>query len=70
MGLIMPIGPNGEKRPVSSVSSMVMAMRVATGIEEEQYADGKPHVEGPVAAMQVAKPKKSRKRKRRTGRPR
>ena len=27
----MPIGPNGEKRPKSSVSSMVMAMRLAKG---------------------------------------
>lgn len=69
----MPIGPNGEKRPVSSVSSMVMAMKVATGIEEEQYAGGQPHSpEERVAAMRIAeaKPKKSKKRKRRTGRPR
>ena len=27
----MPIGPNGEKRPQSSVSSMVMTMKVAKG---------------------------------------
>ena len=38
----MPVGPRGEKRPVSSVSSMVQAMRIATGIEEEEYVDGKP----------------------------
>ena len=38
----MPTGPRGEKRPVSSVSSMVKAMKVATGIEAEEYADGKP----------------------------
>ncbi len=40
----MPTGPRGEKRPVSSVSSMVKAMKVATGIEEEEYVDGKPRV--------------------------
>ncbi len=40
----MPKGPRGEKRPVSPVSSMVRAMEVATGIEEEQYVDGKPRV--------------------------
>ena len=38
----MPVGPRGEKRPTSSVSSMVKAMRVATGIEAEEYVDGKP----------------------------
>ena len=40
----MPTGPSGEKRPVSPVSSMVKAMRVVTGIEEEEYEDGKPRV--------------------------
>ena len=65
----MPIGPNREKRPASSISSMVMAMKVATGIEEEQYADGKGKPEAPeeqMAALQVAeakpKPKKSKKK--------
>ena len=33
----MPIGPNGEIRPASSISAMVMAMKVATGEIEEQY---------------------------------
>lgn len=52
----MPIGPNGEKRPASSIPSMVMAMKVATGIEKEQYVDvdgkGKPCVpEEQIAAM-------------------
>ena len=71
----MPIGPNREKRPVSSVSSMVMAMKVATGIEKEQYVDvggkGKPCApEERIAAMQVseakAKPKKGKKRRARS----
>ena len=68
----MPTGPNGEKRPQSSVSSMVMAMRVATGIEEEQYADGKgpgkPEApEERIAAMEMAKSKKKKgKGKRRS----
>lgn len=33
----MPIGPNGEVRPASSISAMVMAMKIATGEIEEQY---------------------------------
>lgn len=36
----MPVGPRGEKRPVSPVSSMVKAMSIATGIEDEEYVDG------------------------------
>ena len=69
----MPTGPRGEKRPVSSVSSMVKAMKIATGIEEEEYVDGKPRVsssdelEGDymqMAAMEIAKPKKRKKKKR------
>ena len=56
---------------------MVKAMRVATGIEEEEYADGKPRVPtGPssedeleddlqIAAMRVADPAKPKKRKKR-----
>ena len=40
----MPTGPRGEKRPVSPVSSMVKAMKVAAGIEEEEYVDGKPRM--------------------------
>lgn len=38
----MPKGPRGEKRPVSSVSSMVRAMEIATGIREEEYVDEGP----------------------------
>lgn len=40
----MPKGPRGEKRPISPVSSMVMAMEVATGIKEEEYVDGRPRL--------------------------
>lgn len=35
----MPKGPRGEKRPKSSVSSMVNALEVATGIKKEEYSD-------------------------------
>ena len=72
----MPTGPRGEKRPVSPVSSMFKAMKVATGIEAEEYVDGKPRLpvgsssedelEGDhlqMAAMEIAKPKKSKKKK-------
>ena len=37
----MPVGPNGEKRPQSSVASIVKTLRVATGIDEEEYVDSK-----------------------------
>ena len=59
----MPIGPRGEKRPISSVSSMVKAMKVATGIEPEEYVGGKPLIEEQVAALRVKKPKKEAKNK-------
>lgn len=72
----MPTGPRGEKRPTSPVYSMMKAMRVATGIEEEEYADGKPRVptgtssgdelEGDdlqIAALEIARPKKRKKKK-------
>ena len=70
----MPTGPRGEKRPVSPVSSMVKAMRVATGIEEEEYVDGRPREPGkslsedeledelPIAALKIAKPTKRKKK--------
>lgn len=61
----MPTGPRGEKRPVSSVSSMVKAMRVATGIEPDEYVGGKPLVEEQVAALRVKKSTKSKKKKKR-----
>ena len=69
----MPTGPRGEKRPVSPVSSMVKAMKVATGIEEEEYVDGAPRVpvgsssedelEGDhmqMAARRIVEPKKAK----------
>ena len=72
----MPVGPRGEKRPTSSVSSMVKAMKVATGIEAEEYVDGKPQArreeaassdepedEFELAAREVAKPKKRKRKK-------
>ena len=34
-------GPKGEKRPISSLSSLVRAMEVATGQREEEYLDGR-----------------------------
>ena len=33
----MPIGPNGEVRPASSISAIAMAMKIATGEIEERY---------------------------------
>ena len=68
----MPTGPRGEKRPNSPVSSMVKAMKVATGIEPEEYVDGKPRLSTepssedelednlPIAARRVDKPKKTK----------
>ena len=76
----MPVGPRGEKRPVSPVSSMVKAMSIATGIDEEEYVDGasrkpkrssKPsnddelEDEVSIAALEVDKPGKRKKRKKR-----
>lgn len=76
----MPVGPRGEKRPVSSVSSIVKAMRIATGIDEEEYVDGAPRKsrkpsipsnddeledEVSIAALEIDKPGKRKKRKKR-----
>ena len=33
-------GPKGEKRPMSSISSVVRAFEVATEQREEEYVDG------------------------------
>ena len=33
----MPIGPNGEIRPVSATSAAVMAAKIATGEIEDAY---------------------------------
>ena len=65
----MPVGPNGEKRPTSSVSSVVKAMRVATGIEKEEYVDGRPWTDEQIAARRIAEPvqpTKSKKTRNRT----
>ncbi len=37
----MPTGPKGEKRPTGWVSSIMKAMKVATGIEPEEYVGDK-----------------------------
>ena len=34
-------GPHGEKRPTSSLSSLVRAMEIGAGLREEEYVDGK-----------------------------
>ena len=47
----MPIGPNGEKRPVSTNSAAVMAAKILTGLAEEQYVgEGKPEAAEQIAA--------------------
>ena len=35
------IGPNGEKRPASSIASIAWAVQIATGQREEEYVDGR-----------------------------
>ncbi len=41
-GLLMPIGPKGQKRPADVVGAAVKVMRIATGeIEEDIEDDGK-----------------------------
>ena len=64
----MPVGPRGEKRPVSSVASMTMALKIATGQMEEQYVDGRPWTDEEVAARRVAETKsKTKKHHRKKG---
>ena len=70
----MPTGPRGEKRPASSVSSMMKAMRIATGIEPKEYtednqeqneeSDEDSDEKYELAALEVARPKKQKKAKR------
>ena len=62
----MPIGPRGEKRPVSVVQNAVHVMKVATGIAEEEYVDGRPWTDEEVMAMRMADatPKKRKKGKK------
>ena len=69
----MPIGPRGEKRPVSVVQNAHRVFQIATGQAEEEYVDGRPWTDEEVMAMRVAasepsepKPKqKKAKRKKR-----
>ena len=35
----MPVGPNGEKRPVSPISAAVMAVKIATKQIPEEYVE-------------------------------
>lgn len=55
MGPLMPIGPNGEKRPQSVVSNAVLVGEIATGLAEEEYMDEKPESEtlDRIAAMKI-----------------
>ena len=61
----MPIGPRGEKRPNSSVASMTMALKIATGQMEEQYVDGQPWTDEQVMARQIARSQPTAKKKKR-----
>ena len=35
----MPVGPNGQIRPDSTMSALIMACKIATGEIEEKYID-------------------------------
>ena len=65
----MPIGPRGEKRPVSVVQNAHRVFQIATGQAEEEYIDGRPWTDDEVMAMRMAdpssKPKKRKKGKKR-----
>lgn len=37
----MPVGPNGQIRPDSTMSAVIMACKIATGEVEEKYIDSK-----------------------------
>lgn len=64
----------GGKRPASPVSSMIKAMRVATGIEAEEYVDAGSKSgndsseddteEYELAALEINRPKRDKKRKK------
>lgn len=64
----MPIGPRGEKRPVSVVQNAHRVFQIATGQAEEEYVDGRPWTDDEVMAMRMAdappKPKKRKKGKK------
>ena len=62
----MPIGPRGEKRPISPVQNAHRVFQIATGQATEEYIGGRPWTDDQVMAMRVAKatPKKRKKRKK------
>lgn len=49
----MPIGPRGEKRPVSPVSNAVHILKVAAGLKKEEYVDGRPWTDEEVMARRI-----------------
>ncbi len=54
----MPVGPRGEKRPNSSVASMTMALKIATGQMEEQYVVDRPWTDEKLATRKIVETKK------------
>lgn len=60
----MPVGPRGEKRPVSVVQNAHRVFQIATGQAEEEYVDGVPSPQEQVPFAAVKKPKKRKKAKR------
>jgi hypothetical protein len=40
MGVIVPTGPKGEKRPADVIGNAVKVMRIATGDEPEDFVPG------------------------------
>lgn len=61
-GTVMPIGPNGEKRPTSVVQNAHRVFQIATGQAKEEYVDGRPWTKDEVVAMREAAKKKRKKR--------
>ena len=61
----MPIGPRGEKRPVSPVSNAIHILEVAAGLKKEEYVDGKPWTDDEIVAMRQIKTDKKFKKKKR-----
>ena len=62
----MPVGPRGEKRPVSVVQNAHRVFQIATGQAEEEYVDGRPWTDEEVMAMRAvaSEPKKRKKAKK------
>ena len=61
----MTVGPKGEKRPVSTTSNAIHVMKIATGLAEEEYVDGRPWTDDEVMAMREVKKTKKRKKTKR-----